>query len=82
MVLHPQCVAAFGEILVHEGRVADGFALVRWAMAQPSIDRMTRDLLERRLAVLLERQGELSPRELSPKTPLVSVLAIAAEPSG
>jgi len=83
MPLRTQCVAAFGEILMHEGQLQDGVALIRWAMAQPAIDRLSRDLLNRHLAVLLDRhqRAALEPRELSPETPLATVLAIAAAPS-
>lgn len=82
--LQTQCVAAFGEILVREGRYADGLALIRWTMAQQSIDRLSRDLLERRLAMLLDREenSAVEARELSPQTPLAAVLAIAAAPIG
>ena len=81
--LQAQCVATFGEILMHEGRVEDGLALIGWTMAQQSIDRLSRDLLARRLAVLRERRGNaaLEPRELSPETSIGAVLAIAAAPS-
>jgi tetratricopeptide (TPR) repeat protein len=80
--LHAQCVAAFGEIMVHEGRLDDGVALIRWSAAQPSIDRLSRDLIERRAAVLLERRGHTGyePSGLSPGLPLAAVLAIAAAP--
>ena len=81
--LRAQCVAAFGEILVHDGRLADGFALIRWTIAQSSIDRMSRDLLDRQFTVLVERHRNavLEPRELSPDAPLTTVLAIAAAPN-
>jgi tetratricopeptide (TPR) repeat protein len=83
MGLHALCAAAFGEILVHEGRLEDGVALLRWTIAQHSIDRLTRDLLARHLSWLLARQtnARLEPRPLSPDTPLAAVLAIAAAPS-
>jgi len=80
--LRAQCVAAFGEVLVREGRLGDGLALIQWTIAQPSIDRLTRDLLDRRLSVLRERHGSAvrEPRELSPDAPVTTVLAIAAAP--
>jgi tetratricopeptide (TPR) repeat protein len=80
MALRAQCVAAFGEILLREGRLGEGLALIRWTVAQPSIDRLSHDLIERRLAVLVERhQGAvLEPVELRPDAPLATALAIAA----
>ena len=82
MALRVQCVAAFGEILMHEGRLGDGLALIRWTMAQPSLDRMSRDLLDRRLTVLVERHQSavLESLQLSPDVALPTVLAIAATP--
>jgi DNA-binding SARP family transcriptional activator/tetratricopeptide (TPR) repeat protein len=83
MGLHALCVAAFGEILMREGRLEDGVALLRWTIAQHAIDRLSRDLLARHLSRLLARQNNahLAPRTLSPDTPLAAVLAIAAAPS-
>lgn len=79
--LRVQCVAAFGEILVRERRSSDGLGLIRWAMGQPSIDRLSRDLLDRRLLELAEGQGGLlpEPRTLGISMPISAALAIAAE---
>jgi len=83
MALRTKCVAAFGEILVHEGQLGDGLALIGWTIAQPSLDRLSRDLLDRHLAVLTERHKSavFEPRELSSVAPLTTVLAVAAAPN-
>jgi DNA-binding SARP family transcriptional activator/tetratricopeptide (TPR) repeat protein len=83
MGLQALCMAAFGDILMHEGRREDGVALLRWTIAQPSIDRLSRDLLARHLAGLLghPNNAHVEPRQLSADTPLAVVLAIAAAPS-
>ena len=72
-----QCVAAFGEILARETRLAEGLALMRWASAQPGIGRLDRDITERRIAALIAHQGgEPPPFELPPGAPLQAALAV------
>lgn len=81
--LHAQCVAAFGEILVHEQQHGDGLALMRWAARRPEIDRLGRDELERRMQRLVDGLTGVSvaSRDLT-HLPIASVLAlvVAATP--
>ena len=81
MAARVECVAAFGEIVAHEGRLAEGLALLRWAIGQPTLDRLDRDITERRVAALRSRHGGEPDRfELPADTPLSSVLTIVASP--
>jgi predicted ATPase/DNA-binding SARP family transcriptional activator len=46
------CVAVLGEITARDGRAATGRAVVRWCLRRPEVDRLSRDLLQRRLSRL------------------------------
>jgi hypothetical protein len=71
-----ECVAAFGELLAHEGRIADGIALMRWAFAQPTLDRLDRDIVQRRLDTILRRGVQVAEvSDLASDAPLAEVLA-------
>ena len=79
MAARAECMAAFGEIVAHEGRLAEGLALMRWAIGQPTLDRLDRDMTERRIAALLARHdGEPEPFELPRDAPFSVVLTVAA----
>jgi len=80
MAARVKCVAVPGEILAHDDSLDDGVALMRRAIAQPTFERLERDITECRLAGLVAGRGGAvaASRDLPAETPLATVLAIAA----